>query len=190
MSRSTPSKTLIRALGLIALGLAIAIAAMLGMLAAQTASSATTTDDGVLPDGVTVFDESFAGVANLDPDLLRALRDAATDAAAEGVAFFVNDGWRSPEYQDRLLREAVATYGSEEEAARWVATSETSAHVPGDAVDIGPFDATYWLSLHGAAYGLCQIYDNEPWHFELRPDAVDAGCPPRYADPTQDPAMQ
>ena len=43
---------------------------------------------------------------------------------------------------------------------------------------------------HGAGYGLCQIYDNEPWHFELRPDAVDHGCPDRYADPTQDPRMQ
>ena len=31
--------------------------------------------------------------------------------------------------------------------------------------------ATAWLSEHGAAYGLCQIYGNEPWHYELRPDA-------------------
>ena len=28
------------------------------------------------------------------------------------------------------------------------------------------------------AYGLCQIYGNEPWHFELRPEAVEQGCPP------------
>lgn len=190
MTRSAPTRTLTGALGLIALGLAIAIAAVLGMLAAQTASSAVATDDGALPDGVTVFDETFAGIANLDPDLVRALREAAAAAASDGVAFVVNDGWRSPEYQDRLLREAVATYGSEEEAARWVATSETSAHVSGDAVDIGPFDATYWLSLNGSAHGLCQIYDNEPWHFELRPEAPESGCPPTYADPTQDPAMQ
>ena len=25
------------------------------------------------------------------------------------------------------------------------------------------------VSEHGAKYGLCQIYDNEPWHYELRP---------------------
>ena len=43
---------------------------------------------------------------------------------------------------------------------------------------------------HGADYGLCQIYGNEPWHYELRPDAVDRGCPPTYADPTQDPRTQ
>ena len=69
----------------------------------------------------------------------------------------------------------------------WVATGTTSAHVSGDAVDVGPPAATPWLSAHGAAYGLCQIYANEPWHYELRPEAIAHGCPPLYADPTQDP---
>jgi D-alanyl-D-alanine carboxypeptidase len=146
--------------------------------------------DGAVPDGATVFDDEIPGVANLDPDLLGALRQAATDAADDGVEFFVDSGWRSPEYQNQLLREAVSEYGSEEEAARWVATAETSAHVSGDAVDIGPDDATAWLSEHGAEYGLCQIYGNEPWHYELRPEAIDHGCPPMYADPTHDPRMQ
>jgi hypothetical protein len=146
--------------------------------------------DGAVPDGATVFDDEIPGVANLDPDLLGALRQAATDAADDGVEFFVDSGWRSPEYQNQLLREAVSEYGSEEEAARWVATAETSAHVSGGAVDIGPFDATAWLSEHGAEYGLCQIYGNEPWHYELRPEAIDHGCPPMYADPTHDPGMQ
>ena len=146
--------------------------------------------DGAVPDGVTVFDDEIPGVANLDPALLRALRQAATDAADYGVEFFVDSGWRSPEYQNRLLREAVSEYGSEEEAARWVATAETSAHVSGDAVDIEHFDATAWLSEHGAEYGLCQIYRNEPWHYELRPEAANRGCPPMYADPTHDPRMR
>jgi zinc D-Ala-D-Ala carboxypeptidase len=146
--------------------------------------------DSAVPDGATVFDDEIPGVANLDPDLLGALRQAATDAAGGGVEFFVNSGWRSPEYQERLLREAVSQYGSEEEAARWVATADTSPHVSGDAVDIGPSDATAWLSEHGADYGLCQIYGNEPWHYELRPEAIDDGCPPMYADPTHDPRMQ
>jgi zinc D-Ala-D-Ala carboxypeptidase len=146
--------------------------------------------DGVVPDGTTVFDDEIPGVANLDPALLGALRQAATDAADDGVEFYVNSGWRSPEYQNQLLREAVSEYGSEEEAARWVATADTSPHVSGDAVDIGRFDATAWLSEHGADYGLCQIYSNEPWHYELRPKAIDHGCPPIYADPTHDPRMQ
>jgi zinc D-Ala-D-Ala carboxypeptidase len=71
-----------------------------------------------------------------------------------------------------------------------VATADTSRHVSGNAVDIGPFDATAWLSHHGAEYGLCQIYRNEPWHYELRPKATDRGCPPMYADPTHVPRMQ
>jgi zinc D-Ala-D-Ala carboxypeptidase len=146
--------------------------------------------DGAVPDGVTVFDDEYPAVANLDPPLLGALRRAATDAAGDGVELFVTSGWRSPEYQEQLLREAVSEYGSEEEAARWVATADTSPHVSGDAVDIEHSDATGWLSEHGAEYGLCQIYSNEPWHYELRPEAVDGGCPPRYADPTHDPRMR
>lgn len=146
--------------------------------------------EGAVPDGVTVFDGEIPGVAHLDPDLLRALRTAATDAADDEVAFFVNSGWRSAEYQERLLRKAVSQYGSEEEAARWVATADTSPHVSGDAVDLGRSDATKWLSQHGARYGLCQIYRNEPWHYELRPDAINGGCPRMYADPTDDPRMR
>jgi LAS superfamily LD-carboxypeptidase LdcB len=146
--------------------------------------------DSAVPEGTTVFDDGVPGVAKLDPALLGALRQAATDAADDRVEFFVDSGWRSPEYQEQLLREAVSEYGSEAEAARWVATPNTSAHVSGDAVDIGPFDATAWLSEHGAEYGLCQIYRNEPWHYELRTEAIDRGCPPMYADPTHDPRMQ
>jgi hypothetical protein len=56
---------------------------------------------------------TIPAVANLDPDLLGALRRAATDAADDGVEFFVNGGWRSPEYQEQLFHEAVSKYGSE-----------------------------------------------------------------------------
>ncbi|HEX2133539.1 MAG TPA: M15 family metallopeptidase [Actinophytocola sp.] len=146
--------------------------------------------DGAVPSGTTVFDAGVPGVSNLDPALLLALRQAAKDAAADGVEFVVNSGWRSPAYQSRLLREAVERYGSEEEAARWVGTPESSAHVTGDAVDLGPSDARAWLSEHGVGYGLCQIYRNEPWHYELRPEALEQGCPPMYADASQDPRMR
>ncbi|WP_425442562.1 hypothetical protein [Streptomyces colonosanans] len=39
---------------------------------------------------------------------------------------------------------------------------------------------------------MCQNYRNEPWHYELRPKAIDDGCPTMYAyaNPTQDPRMQ
>ena len=93
----------------------------------------------------------YPGVANLDPAFLATLRQAATDAALDGVRFLVDSGWRSPEYQEQLLQQAVLKYGSEAEAARWVATPGTSAHVSGEAVDIGRSDAAAWLSEHGAA---------------------------------------
>ena len=87
---------------------------------------------------MTVFDDDTPAVANLDPALLAALREAATAAAGDRVVFHVNSGWRSVAYQEQLLDEAVSTYGSRKAAARWVATPDTSAHVSGDAVDIGP----------------------------------------------------
>ena len=154
------------------------------------ADSAVTEADGVLPDGATVFDDQYPGVAELDPELLRALREAATEAAGDGVTFYVNSGWRSRKYQNELLRVAVSTYGSESAAARWVATADTSPHVSGDAADIGKDDATAWLSRHGTTFGLCQIYVNEPWHYELRPAALKGRCPPMYLDPTHDPRLQ
>jgi D-alanyl-D-alanine carboxypeptidase len=84
----------------------------------------------------------------------------------------------------------MTKYGSKKEAVRWVSTPDESRHVSGDAVDIGHSAATTWLSKHGATYGLCQIYRNEPWHCELHPEAIDDGCPLMYADPTHDPRTQ
>ena len=179
-------------------GLVIAAFAGLGLLSGVRAlpvvgGPSGTAADGEIPAGerVTVHYTDLPAIANLDPELLAAVQSAAADAAAEGEGeFLVTSGWRSPDYQQRLLDDAVRVYGSEAEAARWVARPETSRHVSGDAIDIGPFDATYWLSLHGAAYGLCQIYANEPWHFELRPEAVTEGCPEPYLDPTYDPRLR
>ena len=71
-----------------------------------------------------------------------------------------------------------------------MATPEASEHVKGEAVDLGPWAADDWLARHGAAYGLCRIYANEAWHFELRPRAVTDGCPAMYADPSHDPRLQ
>ena len=184
-----------------AVGLLVVATVVIGTLVHQSVAStpsvvdaavdgAVDAADGVLPDDVTVFDDRYPGVADLDPDLLRALREAATEAADDGVTFYVNSGWRSRGYQNELLSEAVSTYGSESAAARWVATADTSPHVSGEAVDIGKDEATAWLSRHGAKLGLCQIYVNEAWHYELRPAAREGRCPPMYADPTHDPRMQ
>ena len=205
MNRTAPARARPSWASTLVLGcLAVAVAVIVAATGQSSESSAPTVGDlahsahrgplgeadGVIPRGASVFDDQTPAVATLDPGLLDALRRAATDAASAGVELQVNSGWRSPDYQEQLLREAVSDYGSEEEAARWVATPGTSPHVSGDAVDIGPFDAAAWLSENGEEYGLCQIYGNEPWHFELRADAADRGCPATYADPTDDPRMQ
>ncbi|MEP9364692.1 M15 family metallopeptidase [Nocardioides sp. CN2-186] len=127
------------------------------------------------------FDTSNPMIGNLDPDLLAAVEDAADDARKDGVALQITSGWRSRAHQQELLDAAVAKYGSEEAARRFVSTPDASAHVTGDAVDIGPTEADDWLGRHGAAYGLCQVFANEIWHFEL---ATTPGgqCPEMYPD--------
>jgi hypothetical protein len=133
------------------------------------------TDNGVH------FDVDRPTVRNLDPDLLDALEAAARDAREDGVRLVITSGWRSRAHQQRLFDEAVRKYGSEEEARRYVSTPDVSAHVTGDAVDIGPTDAADWLNRHGAAYGLCQVFANEIWHFELATTQGGA-CPEMLPD--------
>jgi hypothetical protein len=159
MTHSQPARTTtrririrrIRVAGLLAVIAAIAAALGYQLPASSSSTPASPIDvlrsehrgplgeaNGAVPEGTTVFDDDIPGVANLDSDLLGALRQAATDAADDGVEFFVDSGWRSPEYQERLR----------------------------------------------------QIYRNEPWHYELRPEAIDHACQRMYADPTHDPRMQ
>ena len=127
------------------------------------------------------LDSGRPAIGNLDPDLLVALQAAAGAAQDDGVRMVVTSGWRSRAHQQRLFDEAVIKYGSEAEAIRWVSTPDTSAHVSGDAVDIGPTDAADWLSRHGADYGLCQIFANEIWHYELA-TTLRGQCPDMFPD--------
>jgi LAS superfamily LD-carboxypeptidase LdcB len=108
--------------------------------------------------------------------LLTAIQNAATSAAADGVTMTITSGWRSPEFQQRLLDDAVRTYGSFPVARQYVQTPEASKHVIGEAVDVGGTGADQWLMTNGARFGLCRIYANEVWHFELATDAA-GNCP-------------
>ncbi|MEV6410496.1 M15 family metallopeptidase [Kribbella sp. NPDC051718] len=134
-------------------------------------------EDGVLPDNASPFDTSLPGVANLNPDLLKAIQDAAKAAEKAGIELHLTTGWRSKEYQEELLEKAIKRYGSRKKASEYVATPEESHHVTGGAVDVGPTDADDWLNRKGARFGLCQTLANEIWHFEL---ATTPGgtCPP------------
>jgi LAS superfamily LD-carboxypeptidase LdcB len=116
-------------------------------------------------------------VAKLNPKLLKAIQDAARAAERDGIKLHLTTGWRSREYQEELLRKAIAKYGSREKAAEYVADPDESHHVTGNAVDVGPTDADDWLNRKGNRFGLCQTLANEIWHFEL---ATTPGgkCPP------------
>lgn len=120
-------------------------------------------------------------IARLDRGLRTALAAATKAARSDGIELRVTSGWRSRGHQQRLFDAAVERYRSVEEARRMVAEPDRSAHVHGDAVDIGPTDAAYWMQRHGARFGLCQTFANEVWHYELR---VEPGgyCPSPAGD--------
>lgn len=133
--------------------------------------------DGYVADGESVrLTDDVPAVTGLAVALRDALLLANGDAAADGIEITLTSGWRSERYQQYLFDEAVTTYGSEAEASRWAKLPADSKHVTGDAVDVATADAMDWLNRFGSAYGLCQTYANEAWHFELVADASGA-CP-------------
>jgi zinc D-Ala-D-Ala carboxypeptidase len=127
---------------------------------------------------LTPFDVADPAVGRLDPPLLAAVQNAANAAAVEGIHLTVSSGWRSPQFQQHLLDDAILTYGSFEAARQYVQTPQASKHVTGQAVDIGGAGADGWLAGNAARFGLCRIYANEWWHFELTTDPAGV-CPPQ-----------
>jgi len=156
----------------------LAAAAVLSAPLAQADPVETTAPE---PPALTAFDVHDPAIAGLDPALRSAVQNATSAAATDGVTVTVTSGWRSPEFQQQLLDEAVLTYGSFEAARRYVQTPQQSRHVVGAAVDVGGPGADQWMIAHGPRFGLCQIYANESWHFELSADA-SGGCPPLLPD--------
>lgn len=142
-------------------------------------AAAEDTTGGSIPDGqlVSPFDVKNPAVGFLEPAVLAAIQNAANAAAAEGVDVQLTSGWRSKGFQQRLFDQAVTTYGNADLAAQFVASPEESMHVFGKAVDVGPVVADQWMIANGSRFGLCQIYANEIWHFELAVDAA-GNCPP------------
>jgi zinc D-Ala-D-Ala carboxypeptidase len=113
-------------------------------------------------------------LAEVDPALRHAMEQAMRDAAGSGVRIRVVSGGRSLAEQRELYDKAVAEHGAA--AAEWaVSPDQLSAHVKGLAVDVAPKEGAKWLREHGAKYGLCQVYANEPWHFERT--ATNGVCP-------------
>lgn len=81
----------------------------------------------------------------------------------------VYSGYRSPERQAELWQDALARYGSEAEARRWVAPPGRSQHNHGNAADLRYLDpaAMEWAHANAANFGLAFPLGNENWHIEL-----------------------
>jgi D-alanyl-D-alanine carboxypeptidase len=141
--------------------------------------AANDTFGGWIPDGQTLspFDVSNPALAQLDPALLNAVQAAANAAREQGIDLRINSGWRSRGFQQQLFDDAARTYGSVDIAKQFVASPDVSKHVAGQAVDVAPVEADKWLIRNGTQFGLCQIYANEVWHFELAVDS-QGNCPP------------
>lgn len=122
-----------------------------------------------------------AETEGLDPLLAVAYDMAAEEASAQGVRMSITSGYRTPGEQQYMWEDGLATYGSPEAARRWVLPPEESTHVSGDAIDVGPQAGAAWLEANGNRWGLCRMYDNEWWHFELA-TLPGLPCPDRLPD--------
>lgn len=88
--------------------------------------------------------------------------------AAPGGGVSVFSGYRSPERQAELYRNAVLKYGSPAAARRWVAPPGHSRHNSGMAADLryASPEARKWAHENAARYGLGFRMGHEPWHIE------------------------
>ncbi len=123
----------------------------------------------------------------LTPDAARAWRAMRAAAADEGITLLIVSGFRSVDYQARLIRKKLNAGQTVSEILAVNAAPGHSEHHTGRAVDIATpgsrplteefedSDAFRWLSRNAGQYGFAMSYprDNpagfvyEPWHWAL-----------------------
>jgi D-alanyl-D-alanine carboxypeptidase len=125
----------------------------------------------------------------LRTDAAAAWHDLLAQALTAGVEIIPISGFRTVAYQELLFRKAVAKYGSEDAAVRWVARPGNSEHHTGLAIDVGDgekpacdvetaFEETRvfrWLQENAAQFGYELSYPRnnpsgvnyEPWHWRF-----------------------
>jgi hypothetical protein len=136
--------------------------------------------------GATEIKHGISYPSEINPQLLIRFIAAKAAATKEGQKIYIASGFRTLERQKYLFANAVKRYGSEAEAAKWVAPPYVSHHPWGLAIDVNypsePVGAG-WLEINGARFGLCRVYENEWWHFE--PLIAPGGtCPALLPDAT------
>lgn len=116
-----------------------------------------------------------ADYEGMNPLLAARVRKMLADS---GGRLWLNSGYRSVERQAQLYRNAVAKYGSEAAARKWVAPPGKSNHNRGLAADIGyTAEGREWMHANMHRYGLWTPMEWEPWHIELMDSslAIDGG---------------
>jgi D-alanyl-D-alanine dipeptidase len=119
--------------------------------------------------GAASITKAKANATRLHPKLKLRFDVAQKAARSEGFNLYIASGFRTLERQQFLFQRAIAKYGSETEAAKWVLPPDLSSHPRGLAIDVNyPNDPSgaAWLEENGFRYGLCRVFDNEWWHFE------------------------
>ena len=148
--------------------------------------------------GMPLFDEATE-LVDVGPNLLGRMQRLAPEtaaswaamvdsAAAEGVRLLIVSGYRSFDYQARLIRKKINAGQSVSDILRVNAAPGFSEHHSGRAVDIATpgsrplseefehSDAFRWLTSNAAGFGFSMTYprDNphgviyEPWHWAQR----------------------
>ncbi len=111
-----------------------------------------------------------AHLAGIQPQMRSALAQLMA-AAPEDIRsqITLKSGRRTTERQAQLYQEALAKYGSEAEARKWVAPPGRSRHDKGDAYDLGYGSpaAREWVHANAGRFGLAFPLANEDWHIEL-----------------------
>lgn len=145
--------------------------------------------------------DAFSGLRPEMQSALAAMLQAA-EVELEPGALRITSAYRSPEKQAELYAAAVAKYGSEEAARRWVAPPGRSQHNFGTAVDFGDGNggllrdpnsrSAAWLRDNAGRFGLDVPMSWEPWQVELagaRGNGTAATTPgPAYTGaPVQEP---
>lgn len=131
--------------------------------------------------GAAARPDSFTGLADPFSQALMAM----LQNAPEDVQIGITSAYRSPETQQRLWEEALAKYGSESEARKWVAPPGKSQHNHGHAADLKYLSpaAQEWVHQNAGQYGLAFPLSNEPWHVELATARGQGGQAPSPAAP-------
>lgn len=116
-------------------------------------------------------------ISGLQPDFAAALYQLLSAAPGGGVQ--ITSGYRTPERQAQLWAEAVAKYGSEAEARRWVAPPGRSNHNHGAAVDLNYAspDVERWVHENAPRFGLNFRMGHEPWHIEMAANGQPVAVP-------------